>query len=152
MSELQSPQESIGTFVGGCWNVDGPPNEIQTSGYRPRPSWPFLSDKRELQVLCVFLITSRDLEKSAITFLDAASTASKNTEYFCNPTVIVESRNGKVACTLEVTRQARGSDARAGDLDHSPASVAQRRALGDQLTMQIAMALLAAGYENLNQN
>lgn len=150
MSELHSQQESSGSFTGGIWNADDPPSDIQVHGYQKRPSWPFLSDKRELQSLCVFIITSQDLEKASKSFIDIASAISKKVGYFCNPTVIVESKFGHVACTLEVTKDARQGDV--GDAAHarSPADVEQRRRLAADLAVEIANALTARGYRNLN--
>ena len=150
MSELQSQQVSIGTFVGGVQIAGDPITEIKVHGYEHRPSWPVMTTDINWQMICAFIIAASDVEKATRDFLDIASDVSKSVGYFCNTTMIAEPRYGKVACTLEVTRTVRDLQDGARVIMFPHGDVHLCRQLGDEIGVALARGLSARGYKNLN--
>lgn len=151
MSETNDQPNSAGSFIVGVWDTDDPPTEIVVHGAKKWPGWPFLTDKRDLYMLCAFNITTSDMVPAGKVFIDVASSVSNKIGCFCNTAVIVEPQSGSVACTLEITRSLRevGSGERIPGTTLADAT--RRRGIGHALAAEMALALEAQGYRNLNR-
>lgn len=150
MSAVQPHVETqTDTFLGGTWFADDPPSQTQFFNRPKHPGWPFPPESDDIQMVCLFIITTTGLDKAAQDFLDVADLASGKIGYVCKRNFMVAEQCGKVSCAFSVTTTPRMVGNAESICHFAPHDTATRRSVGNDLMVMMANALQARGHKLL---